>query len=252
MSVKFNQKESKIHKLIGGGPQGSQTGQESYTVSSDDNAYHVPEKDRYKYCDDLHMLELVMIGEILVEYDVIEHVASDVGIGQKFLAPEQCTTQANLNQVATWTASNLMVLNEGKCDYQIFTRAREKFAARFFVNEKLIERKYVCKVLGVWLQENEEWAKNTAELCKRSYAKMSMLRKLKYAGVSLKDLLDLYKLFIRGSAEFCSVAWHFGLSNTQSSAIEKIQSTSLKILLKNDYISYQNALSKTGLSTLAQ
>ena len=73
--------------MIGGGPQGSQTGEESYTISSDDN---VPEKDRYKYCDDLHMLELVMIDEILVEYDVIKHVASHVGIGQKFLAPKQC------------------------------------------------------------------------------------------------------------------------------------------------------------------
>ena len=92
-----------------------------------------------------------------------------------------------------------------------FSLAREKFSTRFVVNKKLIERKYVTKVLGVWLQENGEWAKNTAELCKKLYAKMGMLRKLKYAGVGLNDLLDLYKLFIRGSAEFCSVAWHSGL-----------------------------------------
>ena len=102
------------------------------------------------------------------------------------------------------------------------------------------------------MQENGEWSKNTAELCKRSYAKMSMLTKLKYAGVNRNDLLDLYKLFIRGSAEFSCVAWHSGLSLSQSKSIEKLQSTSLKIILKNDYISYENAMHITGLTTLAQ
>ena len=173
MSVKFNQKESKLFNLIGGGPQGSQTGQASYIISSDDNAYHVPEEDRYKYCDDLSMLELVMLGDILIEYDIIKHVVSDIKVGERFLNPERCNTE-----VAAWTNSNLMLLNEDKCDYQIFTRAREQFAARFVVNGKVIERKYVSKVLGVWLQENGEWTKNTAELCKRSYAKMKMLTKL--------------------------------------------------------------------------
>ena len=99
---------------------------------------------------------------------------------------------------------------------------------------------------------NGKWSKNTAELCKRSYAKMSMLSKLRYAGVSRNDLLDLYKLFIRGSAEFYCVDWHNGLNLTQTKAIEKIQSTSLKIILNKDYMSYEDAMIKTGLSTLAQ
>ena len=124
MSVKFNQKESKTFTLIGGGPQGSQTGQESYIISSDDNSYHVPDEDRYKYCDDLSMLELVVLGDILMEYDMTQHVASDIQVGERFLNPQQCNTQENLNFVASWTDRNLMVLNENKCDYQIFTRAR--------------------------------------------------------------------------------------------------------------------------------
>ena len=72
--------------------------------------------------------------------------------------------------------------------------------------------------------------KNTAELCKRSYAKMTMLTKLRYAGVNRSDLIDLYKLFIRGSAECCSVAWHSELTQTQSKAVENIQSTAHKII----------------------
>ena len=74
MSVKFNNSESQIYNLIGGGPQGSQTGQQTYIVASDDNSYHVPLEDRFKFCDDVSILEVVMLGEVLTEYDVRQHV----------------------------------------------------------------------------------------------------------------------------------------------------------------------------------
>ena len=38
MSVKFNSEESTIHKLIGGGPQGTQLGQVTYSVANSDAA----------------------------------------------------------------------------------------------------------------------------------------------------------------------------------------------------------------------
>ena len=101
----------------------------------------------------------MVLADILIEYDITQHVASDVNVEERFLNPQQCKTQEKFNLVASWTERNLMVLNEDKCDYQIFTRAREKFSARFFVNGKILERKYCFKVLGVWLQESGEWAK---------------------------------------------------------------------------------------------
>ena len=85
MSVKFNGEESTLFPLVGGGPQGSWTGQASYIISSDDNADSVPEDDRYKFCDDLSILELIMLGDALTEYNFMDHVASDVGVDQQFL-----------------------------------------------------------------------------------------------------------------------------------------------------------------------
>ena len=248
MSVKFNQKESTIHKLIGGGPQGSQTGQEVYIVASDDNAYHVPESNRYKYCDDLNILELVMLGEVLVEYDFKQHVASDIGIDQQIVDPQKCKTPEYLNTVATWTKTNLMKLNEAKSDYQIFTKSRKSFAARFSINNKIIERKTDAKVLGLWLQEDGGWSKNTAEICKSAYAKLSMLSKLKYAGVNAKDLLQVYCSFIRARTEYSCVAFHSSLNRKQTAAIEKIQSTSLKIIFPT--LTYEEALEKANLKSL--
>ena len=43
MSLNFNQEESPLFDLIGGGPQGSWAGQNSYIISSDDNADFVAE-----------------------------------------------------------------------------------------------------------------------------------------------------------------------------------------------------------------
>ena len=81
MSLKFNGEESPLFQLIGGGPQGSWNGQNCYLSASNDNADFVNQEDRFKYCDDLNILELIMIGHLLTQYNFYEHVASDVSLG---------------------------------------------------------------------------------------------------------------------------------------------------------------------------
>ena len=79
---------------------------------------------------------------------------------------------------------------------------------------------------------------------------MSMLTKLKYVGTSIEDLTDIYILFIRSITEYCAVAFHSGLTVSQNTDIERIQKTSLKIILGDNYVSYPAALEMTGLETL--
>ena len=67
MAVIYNSAESSLYPLVGGVPQGSWTGQESFIVSSDDTASFVDQDDRYKYWDDLSILELVLLVDILTE-----------------------------------------------------------------------------------------------------------------------------------------------------------------------------------------
>ena len=84
---------------------------------SDDNAVFVNQEDRFKYCDDLSIMELMMLGDILAEYNFFEHVASDVGIDERFLSPQGLQTRTNLDKIACWTEDNLMLLRESKTDY---------------------------------------------------------------------------------------------------------------------------------------
>ena len=88
-----------------------------------------------------------MLGDILTEYNFFDHVASDVGVNQRFLPTQE--TQLNLDKISMWTEDNLMQLKESKTNYIIFTRSRQDFATRITVNNKLIERQQYVKLLGV-------------------------------------------------------------------------------------------------------
>ena len=65
MQVKFNGEVSKILTLIGEGPQGTLIGGLEYLVQSDDNTTTVDPDDRYKYIDDLSVLQLVFLSGLL-------------------------------------------------------------------------------------------------------------------------------------------------------------------------------------------
>ena len=249
MSVNFNGQESSLFSLVGGGPQGSWTGQETYIAASNDNADCVDEDNRFKFCDDLSILELLMLGDILTEYNFLEQVASDVGIDQKFLPTQG--TQINLDKIAMWTEDNLMKLKESKSNYIIFTRSSQDFATRVTVNNKLIERQQYVKLLGVWLQEDGGWGKQIKESCKKAYMRMSFLTKLRYAGVNRKELLHNYKQFIRTALEYCSVAMHSSLTENQSKALEHCQAVALSVILQEDYESYESALTLTAIEKLS-
>ena len=61
-----------------------------------------------------------------------------------------------------------------------------------------------------------------------------MLTKFKYAGLSRKKQINIYCLFVRSSAEYCSVVWHQNLTQAQSNKIERLQVVALKIILGKD------------------
>ena len=250
MKVRFNGEESDFLSLIGGGPQGTLIGQLEYLVLSNDNADIVSPDDRYKYIDDLTLLQLVCLSGLLTEYNFREHVASDIGIGQSYLPADNYQTQDHLNFISNWSEENLVKLNEAKCNYMVFTRSREDFATRLKVNQLKIDQIPVSKILGVWISEDLSWDRNTKEICRKAFSRMSMLTKLRYVGVNTEDLIDIYILFIRSITEYCSVAFHSSLTVAQATDIERIQKTSLKVILGDSYVDYPAALEMTGLQTL--
>ena len=208
MQVKFNGEISEFLNLIGGGPQGTLLGQLEYLVLSNDNADCVSPEDRYKYIDDLTLLQLVCLSGLLIEYNCTEHVPSDVGIHQIFLPTDKHQTQNHLDYISNWSEKNLVELNPEKCSYMVFSRSLEDFVTRLSINDFAIEKINVNKILGVWISEDLSWEMNTKQICRKAYSRMSMLTKLKYVGIRTEDLIEIYILFIRSVTEYCAVAFH--------------------------------------------
>ena len=252
MQVKFNGEHSRILTLIGGGPQGTLLGGTEYLVQSNNNADGVPEEDRFKYVDDLSILELICLSGLLKDYQFRSHIASDIATDQLFLAPESFQTQEQINQISDWTQTNLMKLNTAKSNYMIFTRSKEKFTTRLVLDGDNLERISVTKLLGVWITEDLSWSRNCKEICRKAFSRLSMITKLKYVGISQEDLIDIYVLFIRSVTEYCSVSFHSSLTKEQCRKLEGVQKTCLKVILGENYKCYQSALKTVGLQSLEE
>ena len=59
MSVKWHGHQSVPRKINGGGPQGATLGILEYLSQSNDNADWVSEDDRFKFVDELSILEII-------------------------------------------------------------------------------------------------------------------------------------------------------------------------------------------------
>ena len=79
---------------------------------------------------------------------------------------------------------------------------------------------------------------------------MTILRNLYPFNIPLADLINIYCLYIRSVAEYCSVVWSSSITEGESIELERIQKVALRIILKEDYVTYTNALRVTNLETL--
>ena len=105
------------------------------------------------------------LSEKLNEYNFKNHVASDLGSDQLYLPTDKFYMQNYLTSISDWTRENLMLLNEKKSHYIIFSRAKSEFSTRLMLNEVTLERKSVIRILGLWLQDDLKWHYNTKQIC---------------------------------------------------------------------------------------
>ena len=251
MIVRFKGSESAPQNLIGGQPQGTLLGGTQYIIASDNcSKEKVNVEDRFKFFDDLNLLEFIILTDQLQKYDFSNHIPSDVGENHLFLPTENFRMQGILNDMTDLTNDNLMKINEGKSNYIIYSRSKQEFSTRLYLNEAPLERVSVIKLLGLWLEEDMSWNENTKQICTKAFSRVRMLSQLKYAGISRDDLLTIYKLFIRSVTEYCSVVFHSSLTQKQEQKIELVQKVCLRVILSGEYSDYQSALKLCNLLSL--
>ena len=81
IAVKWHGCRSVPRKIHGGGPQGATLGILEYLSQSNNNADLVSDLDRYKFVDDLSVLEIIdLLTDGITSYNLKHHIPSDLPI----------------------------------------------------------------------------------------------------------------------------------------------------------------------------
>ena len=146
-----------------------------------------------------------------------------------------------------------MALNKDKTKYMVINFTKKfQFSTRIALEDKLLEEVQECKLLGLNLTNQLSWQKNTESIVKRGNTRMIILQRLYNFDLPVDDMIEIYVSFIRSLLEYLCVVWHSSITMEESNAIERVQKTALKMILRDNYLDYQSALDLTGLSTLSE
>ena len=252
MVVKWHGVESSMRILNCGGPQGALWGILEYLSQSNNNTDFISPNRKFKFIDDLSILEIINLLSIgMSSYSFTHHVASDIPENGYFISPGNLETQQHVQKISDWTTENQMQLNSKKTKAMIFNFTRNfQFSTRLELENDVTEILRETKLLGVIINDHFTWDSNTHSLVKRSNARMRLLHKLVEFSIPHDDLLTIYVLYIRSIlAQSCQV-WHSGLTLENITDLERVQRNALKIILKEGYVSYEKTLEKTNLESL--
>ena len=112
MSVKWHGCQSARRKVKGGGPQGATIGLLEYLSQSNNCADIVNESERFRFLDDLSVLEIInllLVG--LTSYNLKIQVPNDIGVHNQFFPQQNLMTQCWLDSISEWTKNQKMKIN---------------------------------------------------------------------------------------------------------------------------------------------
>ena len=166
------------------------------------------------------------------------------------ILPPGSILQENLNKIEIFTLNNQMQINPQKSKVMIFNKSHKwDFPPEFhFQDGNILECLEETKLLGILLSSSLKWDSNTNAICKKAKTKIWLLRRLRLFKLEPEILLDYYIKEIRPLLEQGVPIWNSGLTKAQIRNIENVQKIAFKIILGENYLSYDVAC--TLLKTL--
>ena len=158
-----------------------------------------------------------------------------------------------LVSMENFAKNNGMKINQVKSKAMKFTRVTKvDFPLELnFEDGDLLEVLDEIKLLGVIVQDNLKWNRNTDYICKKARQRIWLIRNMRKSGLSQKELVDAYTKEVRSLLELAVPVWHSSLTAQESHQIERVQKSALSAILCNSDISYSKALKVTKLETLS-
>ena len=162
MVVKWHGCKSEPIILNGGGPQGATLGLLEYLSQSNHSADCVKEDDRYKFVDDLTVLEIVNLLTVgITSFNIKLQVPNDIPVHNQFIPPQNLQSQDNIDTINHWTLKQRMLINPTKTKTMIFNFSdKYQFTTRIKLNGENVEVVTEKKLLGTIIQDNLKWDSN--------------------------------------------------------------------------------------------
>ena len=92
-----------------------------YLSQSNDNSENVPVDEKYKFVDDLSVLEIVSLLNVgLASHNPKHIVPNNINDQNQFIPSEHLKSQKYVNEIDEWTIKNKMMLNPKKTKNIIF------------------------------------------------------------------------------------------------------------------------------------
>ena len=103
-----------------------------FLSQTNNNADNVPVEDRFKFVDDLTLLEIVNLLNITIEsYDINNHVPSDITTHNQYIKRTQLKSQKYLEEIDEWSTNQKMVISQLKTKAMIINFTRKyQFSTR--------------------------------------------------------------------------------------------------------------------------
>ena len=252
MVVQWHNTTSSSFKMPASTPQGSSFGVLEFLAISNDNSENVPVEDRYKYQDDLSILETVNLLSVgLASHNSKNHVCSSLPVHNQIVDNRNLQTQKYLHQISDWTKAKQMKLNVKKTKAMIINMSRKhQFTTSLQLNDQTIELIDKAKLLGLHLSNDLSWDLNTQHIVKNGNMRMQVLHTASKFTSSIKDLKIIYNQYVRSKLEYGSCVWHSGLTKKQSNDIERLQKSGLRVILGKNYTTYKKALKDLNMESL--
>ena len=209
---------------------------------------------RFKFVDDASVLEIVNLLSIgIASHNCKQQVPSNIHSHNQFIHAEYLKSQQYLETVHQWSEDNLMELNIEKSKNMIFNFTYNyQFSTDISHHGNVLETVEETKLLGTIITSDLKWHKNTEYLVKKANARMRILHKISEFNAPREDLTTIYISYVRSILEQSCQVWHSSLTQEDTDDLERVQKSALKVILKEDYKNYDEALDTLMLCRLSE
>ena len=98
------------------------------------------------------------------------------------------------------------------------------------------------KILGTIVNTNLSWDDNCQQIIRKVNNRMQLIRGVQSFGASREEMVHLWILFCRSVLEQSCVVWGTSITQENKDDLERTQKTFAKLVLKDKYEDYENAL----------